>query len=203
MLVGNVEDLPEPLARTSTAGLMRDEHPRTVERWIDAASAAGLIRVSDDQYRTLSLTTLGRNVMAGRVESVQMAVPVVRHARATRRGSRGRLDANWARIDGSGREARRSQVEPKTRRSDQAAADAKPVEAVVEALRAWRLEEARRRAIAPFVILHERTLIAIATSLPRSMAELHAVPGIGPAKLTAYGDAILAAVASVIATAEA
>jgi len=202
MLVGNVEDLPEPLTRTSTTGLMRDEDPRTVERWIDAASAAGLIRVSDDQYRTLSLTTLGREVMAGRVEGVQMAVPVVRHARAARRASRGRLDAKRSRIDGSWRERRAGTVGPTTGRSDQAAAEAKPVEAVVEALRAWRLEEARRRAIAPFVILHERTLIAIATSLPRSMAELHAVPGIGPAKLTAHGDAILAAVASVIAVSE-
>jgi ATP-dependent DNA helicase RecQ len=43
MLVGNVDDLPESLTRLSTTGLLRDEHPRTVERWIDAACGAGLI----------------------------------------------------------------------------------------------------------------------------------------------------------------
>jgi superfamily II DNA helicase RecQ len=86
--------------------------------------------------------------------------------------------------------------------SNDAAADTKPLAAVVDALRGWRLEEARRRAIAPFVILHDRTLTAIAASLPRSMEELHAVPGIGAAKLTAYGDAILSVVASTITTAK-
>ena len=96
MLVGNVEDLPEPLTRLSTTGLLRNEQPRTVERWIDAASAAGLIRVSDDQYRTLSLTALGRNVMAGRVtEDVRMAVPVVRQPVSIRRASRKRRGARW------------------------------------------------------------------------------------------------------------
>jgi len=71
--------------------------------------------------------------------------------------------------------------------------------AVVDALRAWRLAEARRRAVAPFVILHDRTLAAIAVSLPRSTAELKTISGIGPAKLAAYGDAILSVVSSIVA----
>jgi superfamily II DNA helicase RecQ len=56
MLVGNLEDLPEPLTRLSTTGLLRDEQPRAIEGWIEAACAAGLIRASDDHYRILSLT---------------------------------------------------------------------------------------------------------------------------------------------------
>jgi superfamily II DNA helicase RecQ len=47
------------------------------------------------------------------------------------------------------------------------------------------------------VILHDRTLDAIASSLPRSPDELQSLPGIGPAKLDAFGDEILALVASV------
>ena len=94
MLVGNVDDLPEPLTRLSTTGLLRTENPRTIEQWIDAASAAGLIRVSDDQYRTLSLTALGRNVMAGRLtEDVRMAVPVIRQPSSIRRAPRRRRGA--------------------------------------------------------------------------------------------------------------
>jgi ATP-dependent DNA helicase RecQ len=85
MLVGDVDDLPEPLTKLSTTGLLRHEQPRAVERWIDAASAAGLIRTSDDQYRTLSLTPLGRDVMAGRVDEVPMATPTVRPAASARR----------------------------------------------------------------------------------------------------------------------
>ena len=90
MLVGNVEDLPEPLTRLSTTGLLQHEDPRTVARWIDAACAAGLVRASDDQYRTLSLTPLGRDVMAGSIEDLQMAVPTVRHASSIRRASQRR-----------------------------------------------------------------------------------------------------------------
>jgi superfamily II DNA helicase RecQ len=77
--------------------------------------------------------------------------------------------------------------------------DAKPVGAVIDALRAWRVDHARQRSVAPFVILHDRTLIAIATALPRSSDELLGIPGIGPAKLEAYGDAILATVALAVA----
>jgi ATP-dependent DNA helicase RecQ len=91
MLVGHLEDLPEPLTRLSTTGLLSDQDPQTIERWIDAMCAAGLVRASDDQYRTLSLTALGREVMAGRVEDVQMTVPAVRRARSKRRSPFQRL----------------------------------------------------------------------------------------------------------------
>jgi ATP-dependent DNA helicase RecQ len=94
MLVGNLEGLPEPLTRLSTTGLLRQEDPRSVGRWIDASCAAGLLRVSPDQYQTLSLTRLGREVMAGRVEDVVMAVPVAfgraRRPRSSGRGPRRR-----------------------------------------------------------------------------------------------------------------
>jgi superfamily II DNA helicase RecQ len=69
-----------------------------------------------------------------------------------------------------------------------------PDQATVDALREWRLAEARRRAIAPFIILHDRTLMAIAAARPQSTAELLAVPGIGPGKATEYGDAIVSVV---------
>ena len=82
MLTGHIDDLPEPLTRLSTTGLLSSEPPATVERWIDSASGAGLIQVSSDEYRTLSLTSLGRDVMAGRVEDVEMSVPVARPLRS-------------------------------------------------------------------------------------------------------------------------
>ena len=172
MLVGDLEELPEPLTRLSTTGLLREEDARGVERWIDAACAAGLIRASDDAYRVLSLTPLGREVMAGRVEDVSLAIPAVRRPRRSRRTRR------LPGVD-VGRPESRSQT------------------AAIEALRTWRLEEARRRALPAFVILHDRTLAAIAAAAPRTLDELGAVHGIGPAKLAAYGDAILAAVRSV------
>jgi ATP-dependent DNA helicase RecQ len=167
MLVGAVEDLPEALTSLSTTGLLRELPSRDVERWIDSACAAGLLRVSDDAYGILGLTPLGRDVMVGRVEEVTMAAPPEKPSR---------------------RRAKRSRV--------LAAAAAEPgvQTAAVEALRAWRLEESRRREIPAFIILHDKTVAAIAAAAPRSLEELGAVPGIGPTKLEAYGDAILEAI---------
>ena len=91
MLVGNVDELPAPLTQLSTTGLLKHEHQRTIERWIEAACSAGLIRASEDQFQTLALTPLGRDVMVGRVEDVNIAAPNVRPAspyRQTRRRPR-------------------------------------------------------------------------------------------------------------------
>jgi ATP-dependent DNA helicase RecQ len=76
MLVGDISELPPSLTKLSTTGLLRHEQAATLDQWIDAGVAAGLIEVSKDQYRTLSLTTLGRDVMSGRAENLQIAAPV-------------------------------------------------------------------------------------------------------------------------------
>jgi hypothetical protein len=90
MLAGQTDDLPADLTGLSTTGLLRDRTPRMIERWIETACAAGLLIVSSDRYRTLTLTACGREVMAGRIEDVRMVVPeeVVSATRRTRRGSR-------------------------------------------------------------------------------------------------------------------
>jgi ATP-dependent DNA helicase RecQ len=94
MLVGELDDLPESLTHLSTTGLLRGQPMRTIEQWIDAACAADLLRASNDQYRTLSLTPFGREVMAGRVEEVQMTVPALRQKRPKRKRKTGK---SWRR----------------------------------------------------------------------------------------------------------
>jgi ATP-dependent DNA helicase RecQ len=195
MLTGDAEDLPDALANSSTAGSLRGERPRTLEHWIDAACGAGLIRVSDDQYRTLSLTAPGRDVMNGRAEDVSMAPPVLRPAKGGRNARPGARPAG-AHLGGPvpATRASRPSSAPHGRvvQRDVAAAG------VSDALRAWRTEQSRRRGVPPFLILHDRTLEAIASSLPRSRDELAGLPGIGPAKLDAHGDAILGLVSAAL-----
>jgi DNA helicase-2/ATP-dependent DNA helicase PcrA len=60
-----------------------------------------------------------------------------------------------------------------------------------DALRAWRLEIARANAVPPYVVFHDSTLTAIAGARPRSLADLAAISGVGPAKLERYGPAIV------------
>jgi ATP-dependent DNA helicase RecQ len=61
-----------------------------------------------------------------------------------------------------------------------------------DALRQWRLAEARTQGVPAYVILHDRTLAAIASSRPATLDALARVGGIGSAKLERYGEAIVA-----------
>ena len=67
-----------------------------------------------------------------------------------------------------------------------------------QALRAWRLTEAKRRNMPAFRIFGDRTLRNIASSCPRSDSALLAVPGIGMGTVEKYGAQIY----HLIATAE-
>ena len=60
-----------------------------------------------------------------------------------------------------------------------------------EELRSWRLEIARRAEMPPYVIFHDKTLAEIARRHPATSVELASIPGVGPAKLTRYGEDVL------------
>jgi len=61
-----------------------------------------------------------------------------------------------------------------------------------EALRSWRLQQAREQGVPPYVVFHDRTLIEIAAREPLSLEALGSVAGVGQAKLDRYGEAVLA-----------
>ena len=73
--------------------------------------------------------------------------------------------------------------------ADPSATDADPE--LLARLKLWRTEEARRKGMPPYVIFHDRTLVALAAARPRDLDALRRVKGIGPAKLDAYGEALL------------
>jgi len=65
MLTGDPHESAPALAALSTAGLLRHEPADAIHGWIEAVIAAGLVSVSQDDYRTLRLTSAGREVMRG------------------------------------------------------------------------------------------------------------------------------------------
>jgi DNA helicase-2/ATP-dependent DNA helicase PcrA len=69
----------------------------------------------------------------------------------------------------------------------------------VQALREWRLARARADEVPAYVVFNDRTLAELAARTPRTLAELSAVPGIGPAKLERYGPELLAQLAELAA----
>jgi ATP-dependent DNA helicase RecQ len=76
MLLGDTSDLPPALARLSTTGLLRHETGQGLQGWIDACVTAALVVVSNDRYRTLSLTPEGRDVMRGQTRQLKLSRPV-------------------------------------------------------------------------------------------------------------------------------
>jgi superfamily I DNA/RNA helicase len=80
----------------------------------------------------------------------------------------------------------------------QAAADPGVVR-LEAALREWRRARSRADGVPAFVVIHDRHLVAIAERRPMDRAALAACPGIGPAKLAAYGDELVSLVRGVSA----
>ncbi|MGC9225171.1 MAG: RecQ family ATP-dependent DNA helicase [Terracidiphilus sp.] len=64
-------------------------------------------------------------------------------------------------------------------------------EALAAQLREWRTAEAKRLGVPAYVVLHDRTLQAVALARPANMAQLLAIDGIGAAKAERFGETIL------------
>jgi ATP-dependent DNA helicase RecQ len=58
-------------------------------------------------------------------------------------------------------------------------------------LKRVRSELAKQAEVPAYVVLWDRTLVEIARRQPRTGAELLAIPGVGPAKVEKYGEALL------------
>jgi ATP-dependent DNA helicase RecQ len=67
-------------------------------------------------------------------------------------------------------------------------------ENLFEALRAWRLVQARGQGVPPYVIFHDAVLREIAAVRPAGMDELGEIKGVGASKLARYGAGVLAVV---------
>ena len=98
-------------------------------------------------------------------------------------------------LPAAGKRKRKKKAAPK-RSAPRAAATPRAAAAPVdtrleEALRAWRLSEARKRGVPAFRIFTDQALRAIAKSKPATAAELLAVPGIGIGTIEKYGQRIL------------
>jgi DNA helicase-2/ATP-dependent DNA helicase PcrA len=65
-------------------------------------------------------------------------------------------------------------------------------EAAFEALRTWRTEKARAAGKPAYTVFADSTLRELARRLPADEAGLRRVHGVGPAKLDAYGEELLA-----------
>ena len=155
------------------------------EALLDGLSRADLVDVRADSFekdgRTIRfqrvwLTRRSRLAGTGDVDEVRLVETAVKPR--PKRKAAGRKPGAAAQPDGTVPEAILD--------GDEAA--------LFERLRAWRLEEARRRRVPAFRILSDRTLAAICRARPADDEELLEVAGIGPALLKKFGRKVLAVV---------
>jgi superfamily II DNA helicase RecQ len=65
-------------------------------------------------------------------------------------------------------------------------------EALAARLKEWRVAEAKRLGVPAYLVLHDRTLTALARRRPQNQNQMLEIDGIGPAKVDKFGEAILA-----------
>ncbi|HET9173714.1 MAG TPA: HRDC domain-containing protein [Candidatus Saccharimonadales bacterium] len=64
-------------------------------------------------------------------------------------------------------------------------------EALFQKLRAWRLEQAKREHVAPFMVAHDATLQDLAARPPENRQQLMGTKGFGPTKVEKYSTSLL------------
>jgi len=179
------------LTDTPSYGILKGESETYLKGLFDQLVTVGAIALGPAPYHVVSLTSAGKEV-AWRRQSVSLQWPArrVEDARpslagdeAPWQGKRGRRRKGKAPRDDtpSARAPRREEERPLSAEQER----------IFKALKAWRIEEATANGAPAFTIFSNRTLKAIAIARPTSLSALEAIHGIGPAKIEAYGGAIL------------
>jgi ATP-dependent DNA helicase RecQ len=157
----------------STFGILRDRPRPWVLALLRRLITAGLVDITPTEYPVPLLTRAGHETMMG-TRPVRLLLPdadagTVRGARAKRANAARRVET----------------VAP-------AGVDA----ALYERLREARLALAKEHRVPAYVVAPDRTLLEIAALRPRSRGELSGVHGMGPARIDAWGDALLAVISA-------
>ena len=151
---------------------------RSLEHVLGGLARAGTVRLREDSF-----VKDGATITFQRVHLLVRSAPDVRFAIA---GDRARPKLT------------KKKRKPKQRHAPLRAPmrDEEPAgSALLGALRAWRLAEARKSGVPAFRIFNDRTLLAIEGRAPRDERALLLVPGLDPSIARRYGAALLAIVA--------
>jgi DNA topoisomerase-3 len=191
------------------AGLSRD----VFETWISGLSRADLVHVETDsfekdgeqiRYQRVALTERGHTVDRALLEELPLPTAIAKSAKSDRKAGKKRRPRREAAAKKP--RARRERSVVGVERSDRARRRADPADSgprrlapelaeapstVVDALKTWRLAEARRRRVPAFRVLTDKALLGIAVLRPRSSDGLSEVQGVGPKAIQSYGAAII------------
>ena len=173
-----LKELPGNLARKELDG------------YLSALAKAGLVTVEDAEFQKDGETILYRKVsLTAEAESVdsdsELDLQLPTNSRTTNPKSGNSLPF------ASDRKTPAKKSKPASPPQD--LRDLSPVAQELEqALKAWRTSLAKKLGMPPFVVLHDKTLRAIAHARPQTPNQLQEISGMGPAKVDKYGEQLLA-----------
>jgi ATP-dependent DNA helicase RecQ len=148
-----------------------------VRALLDRLLEAGYLRTTGLDYPVLQLTPQGLLVMKGENPVLLAAGAGTDEAAARDTGSR------------SLKRTKRARGAPAAASATASAAAGDP--RLLESLRDFRKDEAKRRGVPAYVVFHDATLVELSSLRPRSMNELGGISGLGPKKIELYGEKLL------------
>ena len=145
------------------------------------------------KFRKVRLTNAGRELRAGTKMELLISDGIVKEfggrVQTPARAKKGKAGKASGEI-GKARTGKDGAVGAKN-----APTTAAPLTAVEEALAArikeWRAGEAKRLRVPAYVVLHDRTVKALAQARPANPKQLLEIDGMGPAKVEKFGEVIL------------
>jgi ATP-dependent DNA helicase RecQ len=184
ILVGSLTDKVRERGHDAlpTFGAGRDQDR---EWWLhlirDLASAGYLMR-GDEERAGLSISPLGRRVLAGKDSyAASRAAAAHERKRTASDGQRGLAGLQEA---------------------PDVPADPAGEEALLRCLKETRRKIARAREVPPYIVFSDKTLRAMARARPTGEAAFLRCPGVGEHKLAAYGRVFMEAIRTFVETGE-
>ena len=155
--------------KLSTFGLLPHASLTEVRGYIEQLIGLGLLQQVGDEYPVLALTATGLELLKDETRCPDMTLARQRPPRKTAKRAQSRAEAeSWQDVD----------------------------RMLFDRLRTVRLEIARSRGVAPYVVFHDTTLREMARLRPTSLEALLAVKGVGARKADDLGETFLAAIRS-------
>jgi DNA topoisomerase-3 len=189
---------------------------RSLEHLLGGLARAGEVRLEDDSFvkdgatlhfQRVRLAGAARSRSASDLAHFTIAGDTPRTTRRRQGGRGGKERSKGARSKSERRTGERSKGarskgerrtgaggETRTR-SAGGSGPAADAQGLFDALRAWRLAEAKKFGIPAFRVINDRTLLGVAAEAPRDETALLRVAGVGPGVARRYGAALLGIVA--------
>jgi superfamily II DNA helicase RecQ len=164
------------------------------DRLLDAMVRAGLIEIEEAEfekngevirYRKVRLTEVGIELRATTPIELLISDGVVEEFGGQRSAPARSKKTKAASKAGSLKSTSTKTVEAEPIKLTTAG------EALAARLKEWRAAEAKRLGVPAYVVLHDRTLTAIAQARPANLRQLLDVSGMGPTNVERFGEAIL------------